>query len=299
MDLHHLRLVTEICERGSIGKAAAALGISQPTLSKTVARLEDQLGQILFERGRGGSAAPTIFALHIAAQAREILAGSDRLMREVELLAGGEVGRVRIGVGIGVGALLLPNLLAEILDRFPHLHLDLDVIPSDDLYDRLAQRQFDLIVGHFSSMLNFSHMRVLPLFEEWGASIVRAGHPLTEVETLSWAESLSYPHVSLVKYKTYAPYFTEGLPAGAEQAFTTVRTSDRDCARALVADKNFVALASPLVFPAEMESNQFVTLALPRRYRSTCSIAVSEETAHFPVIREVMEIVRRDLSAYV
>lgn len=295
MDLHHLRLVAEICERGSIGKAAQALGISQPTLSKTLARLEDQLGQVLFQRGRGGSATPTIFATHITARAREILRWSDQLAREVELLAGGEVGRVRMGIGPGAKALLMPALITNILDRFPNLHLDVDVLASDELYDRLIARQLDLVVGHFSPMLDFPDMRVLPLVDEPGSSIVRAGHPLTRIASITWQDSLKYPHVSTVKYKTYAPYFSEGLPAGAEQVLTTVRTSDMECAHRLVSEMDFVALASQLVFRSDIQSGRFVALPLPRRYHSACSVAVTDESAHFPVVRGIIDLVRQGL----
>ena len=295
MDLHHLRLVAEICERGSIGKAAQALGISQPTLSKTLARLEDQLGQVLFQRGRGGSATPTIFGVHISARTREILQWSDQLAREIELLAGGEIGRVRMGVGPGAKALLMPGLVTRILDRFPQLHLDVDVLASDELYDRLISRQLDLVVGHFSPMLNFPDMRVVPLVDEPGASIVRTGHPLTAIPDITWEDSLKYPHVSTVKYKTYAPYFSEGLPADSERILTTVRTSDMECAHALVADKDFVALASPLVFRSELQSGRFVSLPLPRRYRSACSVAVTDEAAHFPVVRGIIEMIQQGL----
>ncbi|WP_169711854.1 LysR family transcriptional regulator [Henriciella litoralis] len=295
MDLHHLRLVAEICERGSIGKAAQTLGVSQPTLSKTLARLEDQLGQVLFQRGRGGSATPTIFATHISARAREILRWSDQLAREVELLAGGEVGRVRMGIGPGAKALLMPELVTKILTRFPNLHLDVDVLASDELYDRLISRQLDLVVGHFSPLLDFPDMRVLPLVDEPGSSIVRADHPLTKIANITWQDSLNYPHVSTVRYKTYAPYFSEGLPAGAEQILTTVRTSDMECAHRLVEEMDFVALASQLVFRSDLQSGRFVTLPLPRRYHSACSVAVTDEAAHFPVVRGIIDLVRQGL----
>ncbi len=297
MDIHRLRLVLEICERGSIGRAAQALRISQPTLSKTLARLEDQLGQVLFHRGRGGSATPTIFALHIADRAREILRWTDRLDREITLLAGGEVGRVRMGVGPGAKVVLLPGLVTEILARFPQLHLDLDVLASDELYDRLSERQFDIVVGHFSPFLDFPGMQVIPLFEEPGASIVRASHPLAGRSELEWVDALEYPHVSTVRYKTYAPFFTEGLPPGAEQIFTTVRTSDMDCAKALIAGTDFVALASPFLFAEEIRRGDFVILPLPRRYRSACSVAITDEAAHFPVIRAIVDVVKAGVQA--
>jgi molybdate transport repressor ModE-like protein len=293
MDIHRLRLVLEICERGSIGKAARTLGVSQPTLSKSLARLEDQLGQVLFQRGRGGSATPTIFALHIADRAREILRWTDRLEREISLLAGGEVGRVRMGVGPGAKAIMLPRLVTEILARFPQLHLDLDVLASDELHERLSKGQFDIVVGHFSPLLDFPGMHVVPLFEEPGASIVRAGHPLAGRDTLSWAESLTFPHVSTVRYTTYAPFFSEGLPPEAEQILTTVRTSDMDCARALILERDFVALASPFIFMDEIARGDLVLLPVPRRYRSACSIAISQEAADFPVIRQIIDAIKR------
>lgn len=293
MDIHRLRLVLAICECGSIGKAARELRVSQPTLSKTLARLEDQLGQVLFQRGRGDSATPTIFALHVADRAREILRWTDRLDREISLLAGGEAGRVRMGVGPGAKVLMLPQLITEILRRFPQLHLDLDVLASDELHDRLSEGQFDLIVGHFSPFLESPGMQIVPLFEEPGASIVRAGHPLDGREALTWTECLAHPHVSTVRYKTYAPFFSEGLPPEAEQIFTTVRTSDMDCARALIVERDFVGLASPFIFMDEIASGEFVILPLPRRYRSACSVAVTQEAAHFPVILQIIELIKQ------
>ena len=68
-----------------------------------------------------------------------------------------------------------------------------------------------------------------------------------------------------------------------------------ECAHALVANKDFVALASPLVFRADIGSGRFVTLPLPRRYRSACSVAVSDEAAHFPVIRGLIELIQQGL----
>ena len=230
--------------------------------------------------------------------------------RDVLLLEG----RTRDGLLAEEGREALTVRLELLLD-LPHLGVDFftggadpgrlggagDELTVHDVFqgelpafaEPLALRQLDLIIGHFSPMLDFPQMRVSPLFDEPGASIVRDGHPLVSVKNIDWPDCLKFPHVSTVKYKTYAPYFAEGLPAGAEQILTTVRTSDMDFARTLVEEEDFVALASPLVFRPELRSGRFVTLPLARRYRSACSVAVSNEAAHFPVVRGIVELARQ------
>lgn len=284
-------MVVEIHDRGSLGKAALALRVSQPTLSKTLARLEDELGQRLFERGRGGSAAPTIFARHIVENGRAILAATESLERDIRLLAGGELGRIRIGVGPGVKAFFLPDLINGIVDRFPHLRLDVDVLPSDELYDRLSAGKLDIVLGHFSPFLELGGLVKTDLFEEPAVSVARHDHPLAARHNLTWEDALAYPHVSTVKFKTYANVIAkEGIGPEAEQILTAVRTSDMESARLLVSRGDFIALGSAFIFLDELRSGAFVTLDLAHSYVSACSVLTTQEAAHFPVVGEIKRI---------
>ena len=70
MKLIELRYLVALAREGNFSRAAHACSVSQPTLSMAVARLEDELGVHLFERGKG-FVSPTAVGERIAAQAQK------------------------------------------------------------------------------------------------------------------------------------------------------------------------------------------------------------------------------------
>jgi len=79
LDLRHLRVVCRVFETGSVTKAAAALGVSQPSLTAQLQRIEAAVGGPLFERGRSG-VEPTALGKHVLGRARVMLAEMDDLL---------------------------------------------------------------------------------------------------------------------------------------------------------------------------------------------------------------------------
>jgi DNA-binding transcriptional LysR family regulator len=73
LELRHLRVLCAIADAGSVGRAAAQLGYSQPAVSTQLGRIERHLGEPLFERGTGG-VRPTRYGAEVVAQARDVLA---------------------------------------------------------------------------------------------------------------------------------------------------------------------------------------------------------------------------------
>jgi DNA-binding transcriptional LysR family regulator len=98
MDLRHIEQIVAICRAGSFSGAARALGIAQPTLSKSIGRLETKLGIQLFERSNV-NARPTVYGQFVADHALGLLQNVSTLGRELEQMAKGEAGLLRIGVG--------------------------------------------------------------------------------------------------------------------------------------------------------------------------------------------------------
>jgi DNA-binding transcriptional LysR family regulator len=79
IDLRHLRIVCRVGETGSVSKAAAVLGVSQPSLTAQLHRIEHAVGGSLFERGPYG-VQPTALGKHVLGRAKTLLADMDDLL---------------------------------------------------------------------------------------------------------------------------------------------------------------------------------------------------------------------------
>ncbi|GLW58580.1 LysR family transcriptional regulator [Kitasatospora phosalacinea] len=80
LELRHLRVLCAIADSGSVGRAAAAIGASQPATSTQLRRIERYLGAVVFDRTAAG-VVPTTFGAEVLAAAREVLSRVDRLGR--------------------------------------------------------------------------------------------------------------------------------------------------------------------------------------------------------------------------
>ena len=91
-----MQQVAAIAREGSFAKAAKALRISQPALSRSIRAVEESIGVRLFERGREGTF-PTDAGLAFLQQAADILALADNMGRELTRIKGDNTGQVHVG----------------------------------------------------------------------------------------------------------------------------------------------------------------------------------------------------------
>lgn len=113
-----LRALVAVAECGAFGEAAWKLGVTQPTVSHAIATLEDELGVILFSRGRHG-AHLTPVGEQIITYSREILRLLDVVSQQANLYKGLQGGQVRIATFRSAAAYLLPKLMVQFHDKFP------------------------------------------------------------------------------------------------------------------------------------------------------------------------------------
>lgn len=135
LDLQLLRHFLAIYRAGSIGRAALALSISQPGLSKSLRRLERELGVVLFERQATGMVT-TPYGQALARRAEVIEAEGQRALEELEQIDGAMVGKISIGVGPAVAASILPATLSAFLGERPRI----EVTVLEGLYEVLRER---------------------------------------------------------------------------------------------------------------------------------------------------------------
>lgn len=124
LNLHLLRIFTAVAERGNISRAAQALHISQPAVTKAIRELEKQTGVLLLERGaRGVRLTESGMVLH--EHARAIFAAEQVAEDELQALRGLRGGTLRIGASLTVANYFLPPYIAQFHAEHPHLQLRL------------------------------------------------------------------------------------------------------------------------------------------------------------------------------
>ncbi len=142
MNLRDLRYLLALAEHGHFGLAAEACGISQPTLSVQLRKLEEQLGVALFERGNKG-VTPTEACARLLGHVRGAVAEADAILNVARGLRDPLAGRLRLGVIPTLAPYLLPLVFGPLREALPRLDLE----PWEDqtalLLDRLQRHELD------------------------------------------------------------------------------------------------------------------------------------------------------------
>ncbi|WP_189209896.1 MULTISPECIES: LysR family transcriptional regulator [Actinokineospora] len=131
LEFRHLRVLIAVADEGSITRAAAALGMSQPSLTAQVQRIERALGAPLFERGRAG-VVPTGFGRTVLSKARSVVSEMAGL-QSVAPPGAGSTGGVELHLGCYPGALasaVVPRLV-EAHDEPLRVHVHSDPSAAD------------------------------------------------------------------------------------------------------------------------------------------------------------------------
>lgn len=144
LDWNQLKAFLETAETGSLSAAARKLGLTQPTLSRQVAAIEQVMGVTLFERV-GKSMALTPTGLDLLEHARAMGAAAEALSLAATGSSQAVRGVVSVSATDAVATTLLPPLVKKLHDQEPGITID--VIPSNALSD-LLRREADIAIRH-------------------------------------------------------------------------------------------------------------------------------------------------------
>lgn len=151
MELRHLRYFVAVAEEEHLGRAARRLHVSPPPLSKQVQQLEQELGLPLFARiGRGLrlTDAGRLFLV----RARTILGEVTASVAAVQAAARGEAGHVALGFAeTSTYATMIPEIVAELRRRHPHVAIELLAMNPTDLVAALSSGRIDASFGNDES----------------------------------------------------------------------------------------------------------------------------------------------------
>lgn len=192
MELDQLRYFLRIAERRSFTRAAEDLALSQPALSRSIARLEDELGQPVF--GREARAVTLTDAGELLqARARQILSMVEDTVAEIA--DDGESGRVRVGAIPTIAPYFLPAVLRRFAQEHPKATLIVRESTTDSLLKSCAQGEVDLAI--LALPIAAEHLRTEELFEEELFLVMPPEHPLVALEKIRASDIEPHPFVLL------------------------------------------------------------------------------------------------------
>ena len=177
LNLRELQAFKAIAELGSLGKAADALNLTQPALTRTLKRLEHQLGVSLFERHAHGTTL-TEYGRALEPHASLMLAESLNATRELREMLGQERGVVRVGTVASAVENFLPEAIARLTAERPGLQVQIVEGLADTLAVQLAKGDVDLVIGFAMPQTEGVSLVLASEWQEGCHIVCAADHPL-------------------------------------------------------------------------------------------------------------------------
>ena len=177
MDYRQLQLFLATAERLNLSHAAEAMNITQPGLSKSMHRLQKELGTKLYHRrGRGIELTESGRALlrHVKLIETQLLDARS----EVTGIAGGKLGHARIGAGPSWLSRHLPESIAWVMQQNPNIRFTVDTGFPDRLIGRLRMGELDVVVGALPDNRIDPDLRFTRLSSDVIRVVGRKEHPL-------------------------------------------------------------------------------------------------------------------------
>jgi len=299
MDPRKLEHFLAVIEHGQFNLAAAANGVSQQAISKAIAKLEDDLGVTLFERGPMG-ATPTPYAKALERRAQLILAETRLATAELNALSGAKLGTLNLGVGLTVARRIMARAITIFRQQRPGIGISASVETSGMLYTQLLRGELDMVISAPPLTLDIdADLRTLPLFLETDRPIVRARHPLALA-----AQTRAITMADLARYPWLTPRLNVSIWFHICKAFAdaklapptdVLRTDSLPLVLGLMANEDCICMLGGELIAEELQSGKLVMLTVPGlaiehpatiAFRRTTTLSAPAK-AIIPIIREV------------
>ena len=264
IDVRSVRHAQALARHGSISRAAAALGIAQPTLSRSIKDLEIRVGLPLFTRHRHGVQA-TDFGHVFLKQAALVAAQIADLEREVALARGLQSGEVTLGAGAYAAESLLPRCIRKFTSEHPGIRLRIQMESPDVLGRNLRSRAIDVAVAEGSVLEQDPDLevvgRLMPPIRAY--FVVRTRHPLQSKADVTLADLLTFPFAQVV---SFPPRILKPLLASRARIratlppFPTIDCPSFVLAKSAIIDSDAVTVSILGLVKDELERGQVVPI---------------------------------------
>ncbi|MDH4409218.1 MAG: LysR family transcriptional regulator [Verrucomicrobiales bacterium] len=284
IELQQLEQFVILARTKNFTRAAAELNLSQSALSRAIQKLEEQIGQPLFER-KPREVVLTDLGEMLLERAREILKLAEDTF---SLLAeAGQFGRVRLGAIPTIAPYFLPGLLRDFSAAHPNISVVVQEDTTENLLKRCSHGEIDLAI--LALPLIIKYLEVEPLFKEELLLVVPSGHALAGEMTITPETVEPYPFVMLNEGHCLSDHVDSYCRRQAVQPVTVERISQIMTIQELVALGHGISILPEMAhrldtsdrrvyrsFSGEKPSRTVAMVWNPYRYQSKWQKALME-----------------------
>lgn len=231
-DFRDLELFVAVAEAGSIAKAAEREHTVASAVSKRLSELEAQFGAALLVRGAKGVELTQV-GHALLVRARALLYQARQLQDELEKLASGVSGQVRVFANISAIVEFLPQALAGFLKLHPDIHVHLEEHVSSSIAQAVADNRADL--GIVSELPAIDGLIIVPFRDDELVVVMQPDDVLAKAGPLKFAQLLDRPLVGLPASSSLHHLLTRAAADGGKPLNLRIQVTSFDAACAMVA----------------------------------------------------------------
>ncbi|WP_425842277.1 LysR family transcriptional regulator [Streptomyces fractus] len=296
MEIRHLRSFLVLAEECHFGRAAERLHIAQPALSQQLKALEREVGVLLLERSTRHVGLTEAGRL-LQERAAQVVATLERTRTDLDLLAAGQAGNVRLGF-VGTATYdVLPRAAHRLRAELPAVHLDLrGELLGPDLLDAVREGALDLAVLRMSAPLGGDGLEVHHLRDEPLVAVLPAHHPLADAPEVGLASLAGESFVThpAGHRSTMQPLVLDACRRAGFEPADVVEVSETGTLVVFVAAGMGVALVPEPVRALRLDGVAYVPLSGPPQLTS---LVLAQRPGAPTIVRRVGDVVRSVTSA--
>lgn len=258
MEFDQLRYFLQVAKRSSFTRAAEDLVISQPALSRSIQKLEEELGQPVFERKTRSVSLNEAGSL-LQSRAQQVLAMLEDT--KAEITDDGKSGRVRVGAIPTIAPYFLPEVLGKFSAAFPKATLIVQENTTDVLLKSCTQGEIDLAI--IALPIPAKYLEVEVLFEEELLLVMPPDHSLAGKPKIRIADVEPFPFVLLNEAHCLSDSIVSFCRQKSFQPVTVERTSQLTMVQELVSLSHGVSMIPAMAAHRDQSDR--------RIYRSLCN----------------------------
>jgi len=289
LEFQQLNYFLAVARAQNFTRAAEELGVSQSSLSRAIQKLENQIGEPLFDR-KPRSVTLTEIGELLSDRATQILALVEDTFAELSESAAS--GRVRLAVIPTIAPFFLPSVLSEFAKAFPNVSVVVQEDTTQNILKLCSRGEIDMAI--LALPITAKYLEVETLFEEELVLVMPNGHQLEKKKRIHLADVQEFPFVMLDQAHCLSDNIASFCSRESIQPISVERTSQLATVQELVSLKHGISMVPKMAqqldqsdrriyrsFSGKKPTRTIALLSNPYRYQSRWVKALMEHLRAF------------------